>query len=245
MIGRPLAVNHQGHRIEYTLAHRPRVTRRVHLELDDAGALRVVKPRRMSRHAVHNLLQKNSGWVSRFVHQARNQLKDVPPRAYSDGEEILFLGQPLVLRRVNAVPGRRPVRWVNDELVMERGDGSLEQARRWLRDWYRRRAVVDFSARLAALSAQAAWTEGRPPPLRLRRMRRTWGSCSPGGVVTLNTHLVKAPPACIDYVVAHELCHLREQNHGAGFYQLLQQLDPHWRERRAKLRAKAHLYLHE
>jgi predicted metal-dependent hydrolase len=242
---RPLALTHQGHRIEYTLAHRSRVTRRVHLELDEAGGLRVVKPRRMSRRAVQRLLQEHSGWVARFVRKAQEQRRDVPDKAYSDGETVLFLGQPLLLCRADPGPGRPRVQRANGQLMMALGDGSVEQARRWLRDWYRKQAAVDFAARLEAHCARAPWTKGRLPPLRLRRMRRTWGSCSPHGVITLNPHLLKAPPDCVDYVVAHELCHLQEHNHGAGFYRLLEILDPRWHERRAKLRANAHIYLNE
>jgi predicted metal-dependent hydrolase len=59
------------------------------------------------------------------------------------------------------------------------------------------------------------------PPLRLQPMKRQRGSCSPAGRLTPNPHLVKAPRACIDYVIVHELCHLREQNHGPAFHRLL------------------------
>lgn len=81
------------------------------------------------------------------------------------------------------------------------------------------------------------------PAMRLRWMKRTWGSCSASGVITLNPHLVKAPPACIDYVIAHEVCHLEEHNHGKAFYALQERLCPDWRESKAALAAKSHLYL--
>jgi predicted metal-dependent hydrolase len=80
--------------------------------------------------------------------------------------------------------------------------------------------------------------------MRLRLMKKTWGSCSAKGVITLNPHLVKAPPQCIDYVIAHEICHLKEHNHGKGFYALQDQLYPDWREAKAHLRDKGHIYLH-
>jgi predicted metal-dependent hydrolase len=80
--------------------------------------------------------------------------------------------------------------------------------------------------------------------MRLRLMKRTWGSCSVSGVITLNPHLVKAPPECIDYVVAHEICHLREHNHGKAFYALQQQLYPGWKAAKDKLQRQAHVFLH-
>jgi predicted metal-dependent hydrolase len=64
-------------------------------------------------------------------------------------------------------------------------------------------------------------------------------------VITLNPHLVKAPPESIDYVLAHEICHLREHNHSRAFYALQEQLCPGWREMKDRLQRRAHIYLHD
>ena len=82
-----------------------------------------------------------------------------------------------------------------------------------------------------------------PPPLRLLSMRTQWGSCSPKGEVLLNPHLVKAPRACIEYVVAHELCHLKEHNHSERFYRLLGTVLTDWATRKSKLDDLAELLL--
>jgi predicted metal-dependent hydrolase len=74
-------------------------------------------------------------------------------------------------------------------------------------------------------------------------MKRTWGNCSSRGVIKLNTHLIKAPFKVIDSVIAHELCHLREMNHGKAFYALLENLNPDWREDRARLLSEGNSYL--
>jgi predicted metal-dependent hydrolase len=74
-------------------------------------------------------------------------------------------------------------------------------------------------------------------------MKRTWGNCSSKGVIKLNTHLVKAPLSVLDSVIAHELCHLEEMNHGRAFYALLGRLNPDWREDRAKLQLEGNRYL--
>ena len=80
--------------------------------------------------------------------------------------------------------------------------------------------------------------------MRLRLMKRTWGNCSASGLITLNPHLVKAPPELVDYVIAHEVCHLREHNHGKAFYALQDRLHPNWREARDRLKKQGHRYLH-
>jgi predicted metal-dependent hydrolase len=73
------------------------------------------------------------------------------------------------------------------------------------------------------------------PNLRIRTMQKRWGSCTEAGVITLNLKLIQAPKLLIDYVIIHELCHLKEHNHSAAYYRLLDRTLPQWRERREAL----------
>lgn len=78
--------------------------------------------------------------------------------------------------------------------------------------------------------------EVSPGKLAYRDMRSRWGSCQPAtGRICLNTRLALYPPECLEYVVVHELCHLKERGHGPGFYALLDAYLPDWKARRAKL----------
>ena len=79
--------------------------------------------------------------------------------------------------------------------------------------------------------------------MRLQVMKTQWGSCSPTGKLTLNPWLVKAPRDCIDYVILHELCHLKEHNHSPRFFKLLDRHMPAWRQRKARLDELAEIIL--
>jgi predicted metal-dependent hydrolase len=74
------------------------------------------------------------------------------------------------------------------------------------------------------------------PPMQVRRMRKRWGSCTPQGRIILNLDLIRAPRLCVDYVILHELCHLKHPHHGKAFYRLLDRVMPDWREIKARLR---------
>jgi predicted metal-dependent hydrolase len=237
-------INNNGQVIEYEVVHRPRVTRCIHLELAEHGSLQVVAPRRMSKRVIQATMQEWANYVARFLVEAKAQQQDIPVFGYVSGEQHLFMGQGYPLN-IHESAGKRASVELSDgqiQIVSPVCDPGKIRAR--LTDWYRKKAMQHFSERLAAFSQLASWTGGKSPAMRLRRMKSTWGTCSSKGVITLNPHLVKAPPECIDYVIAHEICHLKEHNHGKAFYALQAELYPGWREAKSHLRNKGHVYLH-
>jgi len=230
--------------IKYEIGHRPTVTRRIHLEINKGGDLQVIAPKRMSRRAIHKTLQQRAHHVARFLIKARARQQDLPEYFYSNGEKHLFMGRRYPLEILQRQGKRGKVSLADDRILVMVPETTQDKVRGMLENWYRQRAQQHFAERLTVYSRAAPWTEGEPPPMRLRRMKRTWGSCSSKGVITLNPHLVKAPVECIDYVIAHEICHLREHNHGKAFYVLQEQLYPGWREAKTRLGNNGHIYLH-
>lgn len=108
--------------------------------------------------------------------------------------------------------------------------------------WYFAKAQDVFRTRLSALLPTTLWVT-TPPALKLQVMQTQWGNCSPGGAITLNPHLVKAPRDCIDYVILHELCHLKEHNHGPAFWGLMERVMPDWERHKVRLDGMAELVL--
>jgi hypothetical protein len=126
----------------------------------------------------------------------------------------------------------------SDEASQGGGAISLtsEQLHRTLARWYHHRAPEVFAHRLQVVRRDPRIAGlGDPGALKVRRMRRRWGSCFIDGRINLNTELLGEPVALIDYVIIHELCHLREHNHSPRFYRLMDEMLPDWRERRRRL----------
>ena len=229
----PLALHSSAGVIDYTVVHRPRVTRRLHLELDAEGELVVVAPRSWPAFHVVQLLRQNLAYVERFLVSAR--ARQLPPLRFRSGGRHYYRGEQLRVR-VERGGGPVRVRLQHDALLVSSPDRSTEAVQLALRHWYRQRAERLFERCLAHWRLQAHWADHRQVELKLRRMKRTWGTCSRAGIIRLNTHLVKAPPECLDYVVAHELCHLKYMNHGPRFYALQDAIFPDWARVRAHLR---------
>ena len=108
--------------------------------------------------------------------------------------------------------------------------------------WYKTQIQKHIAYRLAELCPRIPWLAA-VPTWRVRTMRRRWGSCTGSGVITLNTHLIKAPPQCLDYVLLHEIAHLQEHNHSQRYYAVLERLLPNWKAVRKELEAWSPLVL--
>ena len=236
---RQMTIKTPGGPLQYTVTSRPRVTRRLHMELDENGGLIVVAPAHWTEKFIAVTMARNAPRVERFLVHAR--ARHVKPLCYVDGEKHLYLGEPYELV-VHVATGHK------SQVVMMGGKIQVwasrpTKIRSVLQNWYSCQAREVLQACLMEVSPRAPWTKGRDVTLKLRYMKRTWGNCSLSGLIKLNTHLIKAPVSIIDSVIAHELCHLRELNHGPAFYTLLEQLNPAWQQDRANLRAQGFIYL--
>lgn len=225
--------------LQYTITRRPRVTKRLHLELDESGGLVVVAPAQWSTKFIIATVARNAARVERFL--AGALARHSKPLSYTDGEKHLYLGESYGLVVHTATGRKNQVAIMDGEIHVWASTSTKIQP--VLQDWYSRQAGVVFQARLAAVSQRAAWVQTKEIQLKTRRMKRTWGNCSSTGLIKLNTHLVKAPVVIIDSVIAHELCHLEELNHGPLFYTLLEELNPDWRHDRDSLRSQGFIYL--
>ena len=229
--------------ITYRVIHRPKVTRRMHLDTDQNGELLVVVPRGWPSFYTARLLQSHRTKVERFLQiKARQAL---PKIRYENGSKHLFQGSTLTLSVITREHRGYRADYAPGFLRISLANNSPDHVKKARQHWYREQAGLWLSTRLNYLLERASWAEPDTVKLALRRMSRTWGTCSMKKVIRLNTHLIKAPDYCADYVIAHEICHLREMNHSADFYALQTQLWPQWREHRKYLRTFGHHFLQE
>ncbi|SES93358.1 hypothetical protein SAMN05216326_10743 [Nitrosomonas marina] len=137
----------------------------------------------------------------------------------------------------------KPEITVNGQLCMVPADSaekklsdrylSSEVFRKWMIDWYRQRALACFSERLALYADRLNLPY---PPFKLSHAKTRWGSCNSSGVIRLNVRLVQLPLFLVDYVVAHELCHLFEMNHSSAFWKRVAAIYPDYQHARRELR---------
>jgi len=209
-----------GETISYLLERRSRRT--VGLKITTEGLV-VHAPKRIFEFQLHQILQEKSNWIlSKLQSREANQIEKIE---WVDGEHLLYLGQDIQLKLISAI--KKTIRFENAVLVIHAPEANIHQAcSRMVLMWYKKQALLDFSRRLEILSAKL----GVPtPPLTLSNAQSRWGSCNSRGEVRLSWRLLQAPPNIINYVICHELAHLKQMNHSPKFYAVLESLFPNYK----------------
>ncbi len=215
--------------ITYQVRRTGRRSKNISVRVHHDGSVRVGAPNWASMKEIHRVVALHAQWIAERVAEARALL----PR-YEHGALHFYLGKRYPLT-VQAAVGRDEVAFTGRRFIVCSNERQPERLRDLLRRWYRMRASELVRERIAA-ARDLPWLKGEPS-WRLRRMRSQWGSCTATGDVTLNTQLAKAPVELIDYVILHELAHLKHHDHGAGFERLMDRHMPDWRARRRDLNA--------
>src|SRR5450830_85201 len=244
------SIRYGDERIAFSIRLAPHTRRRIAISVLPDGAVVVDAPASALPEQVVTAVQRRARWLVQQLAAHAQRMRHVLPREYVSGESHFYLGRRHVLKVARSPAATPGVKLLRGKLEVTLAADARATAsavdplavRDLLEAWYRQRAQEVFATRLAEVAQGVRWMKALPP-FRLLNMRTQWGSCSPGGVLCLNPQLVKAPRACIDYVIAHELCHLKVHNHSAAYYRQLTALMPDWEVRKQELDGMAETLL--
>jgi hypothetical protein len=218
----------------FSVSYREHLAGKVRIHVEPDRRIVIDAPTHAPMTDIKRAVLKRARWIRNQVAKLDAAHRHALKRQYVSGETHWYLGKRYLLkvrdsRSEAGVVKLRGGRF--DVSVSARSASAVQEA---LDDWYRARALQVFEGRLAALGPGFDWIKAIPE-LRLRPMKKQWGSCSPKGRLSLNPMLVKAPRQCIDYVIVHELCHLKYHNHSDAYYALLKRQLPNWKEQKQRL----------
>jgi len=221
-----------GKTITYTLKRSLRA-RRVRLEVRPQTGLTVIVPRSYNIGQLPGLLESKVRWISRNLARL-SHLRPLPvKKALCSGDTVPYLGRDLELFNRENHDGAGGVILEGNTLAISPGlfkKGTLELA---LEHWYRTEAARLINESADKLSSQMGINYKR---IVIRGQRTRWGSCSRKKNLSFNWKLMMAPEPVIDYVIIHELAHLKEMNHSKRFWGLVAQYCPGWREHKKWLK---------
>lgn len=226
------------HAVEFELRRSTR--RSIGFMIDDDG-LRVTAPKRVTLAEIDNALRAKQRWILSKLHERgerRQQRLQKPPLRWEDGAQLPYMGGEITLRLQPAQ--RSHCRFDADARELEIGvvAGLSEwQLKERVRLWYHDEANRVFEERLDHYAGRMGLSYNS---FALSSAGTRWGSCTVEGNIRLNWRLIHYPLALIDYVVAHELAHLREMNHSAAFWATVGEVYPDYDGARLALRKRSH-----
>lgn len=226
------SINYGKEKITFDVSHADRKTMEIGVHPDIR--VMVKAPKGTAPEVVKKRIVKRARWIKKQIEYFRKFEPHTSARCYVGGETHLFLGRQyrLKIRKHNSYEVKLKGAYF---YVMTPALYNTQKVRDMLFDWYKSRALIIFSRRLEECYKRAAKLRVPFPKLRLRKMVKRWGSCSKSGDILLNTSLVRAPLFCIDYVIMHELCHLKVHTHNKSYFRLLSKCMPDWEKRKARL----------
>lgn len=196
------------------------------------GELLVRAPQRATRKQIDAMLIKHADWIAKKQAEAKARQAVDPLRQFTNGESFFFLGQAYQLEFVS---GQKPALRLNGQFQLLKA--KQKDAKILFEHWYKKEARAIFNERVALYAKEYGFDVKQ---VKLSSARTRWGSCSSKGYINLTWRLVMAPLEIIDYVVVHELCHLRQANHSKAFWDEVASLMPDYKKRRKWLKENGH-----
>lgn len=220
---------------EYELIRAKRRT--VSLQIERDGRLVVRAPYRMPLWFIEQFIAAKWNWVQKTHNKVIEKAKQVRVRQYKEGELFLYLGQeyPLVIQEQTSL-----------RVVLEEGlmvpALSRSKLHLLLSHWYQEQArqIITEIAKQRATLMNVAFSK-----IRITAAKTRWGSCSASKNLSFSWRLVMAPVPIIEYVVVHELAHLKHLNHSKAFWQEVEAKLPDYKARRAWLKHNGHILILE
>ncbi len=217
----------QGKPVRYTLKQSQR-TRGIRLEVRSETGLTVVVPRKYTQQQVTDILRQKSRWILKHLPDSKEVQMPLFTHELGQGDKLHFMGRPI---EINISAGKSATSSAvldGNKLLVLTGarDGAIPGI---LEKWYRQQAANVFRQKAGSFQKIMGLHYST---IFIRGQRTRWGSCSPAGNLTLNWKLLMAPEEIIDYVVIHELAHLKHMNHSNKFWDIVGQYCPGWRAHR-------------
>ncbi len=226
------AITYSVHKFDYRLRFSARKT--ISITVYPDSTIEIIAPQGTPREKVEARLRRRARWVLRQLLHFQQFRPRSPKRRFVGGETHLYLGRQYRLKFIKGAP--EGVKLKGSFLwVASPQQKNSRLVKRLVCAWYREKGGSRIAERFQAIAPRFIRLGCTPPKPILRSMPRRWGSFTRAGNILLNPDLIRAPVACIDYVITHELIHLIHPNHGPEFYDLLDTMMPDWRARKHRL----------
>ncbi len=203
------------------------------IEVHPNGDVLVVAPVAATKSDIQTKVEKRAAWITKQLRFFRAYPFNRNQTEWVSGETIYYLGRQYRLKiskgeDVVKLQGKFLHVWLNEK-------SDIGKIQTLVETWYQHHATKIFTERIERIQHILTREKINVNKLLVRKLEKRWGSCTKQGNIVLNSHLVKAPVYCIDYVLTHEICHLKHHDHSPKFWAMLQKYFPEWGKAKQRL----------
>lgn len=222
-------------RLSYSFIRSKKRRRTISLHIKEDGRIVIYAPYRTPKWEIEKFLQEKESWISDKVSEKEKRLREAE-KTFQPGEKFLYLGEWYPLEMQERGNRGSPLKLAFGKFILN-GD-HMADARDLFCDWYKREAKEKIKERVDYYSHRFQLV---PEGIKITSARSRWGSCSRDNRLSFSWRIIMASLSVIDYVLIHELAHIREKNHSKKFWDYLESLFPGYRKQRHWLRENGHL----
>jgi len=182
---------------------------------------------------IDRFLKKKWLWLEKQVQYFKNHKQKIESKEYISGESFLYLGRQYKLLVKTAKDQQIRLEKGKITVYTNKPTQDRKTNKKLLEKWFEQRTKSVFTSRLEEMNEK--FNHDFVPDLITRKMSKRWGSFLSSKKIILNPLLIRASKDCIDYVIAHELCHMKHKNHDKNFFRLQESIIPNWRAVKEKL----------
>ncbi len=198
----------------------------------------VQAPHRTSDRYIRELILERKNWILQKLQSFQARAKLEPEHTWENGETLLYLGEPYRLE-LGPVPAKKGQCELFDDTLFVRltarsALSQTAQCKKLVETWYRQQAKMVLTERSQYFAERM---QVEPRAIIVKQQKTRWGSCDRQNIIRYNWQIIKAPPALLDYLVVHELAHIRLKNHSKAFWSLVASEIPDYLLRRKALKA--------
>jgi len=222
--------------LTYLLVRSKKRKKTISLQVRTDGTILVSAPYRTPVGEIDKFLNQKKRWLNRIIEERETRLKDIKPKEYLTGELFLYLGIQYTLRIADEMGESGSLTFSEGQFVLS--VNKVHQGRELFIEWYKKRSreYIEESVKRYSQALRL-----NPGGIRISNALCRWGSCSSDNNLSFSWRLIMAPCPVIDYVVVHELAHMREKNHSMRFWGLVAKTIPDYNKQRLWLKENGYL----
>jgi len=217
-------------KINYTLNRSRKRRKTISLQISNNSEVTICAPYFTPAGEINRFVREKQNWIQRAI-QKQTSLHP-KEKEYTTGELFYYLGESFPLEVFFEESARKGLVFWSNRFYLNSPDAAVDGMSFFI-SWYKKKAREHLSKRVEFFSRELSL---QPRQVKITSAGKRWGSCSEDNNISFSFRLIMAPPAVIDYVVVHELMHIREKSHSSRFWKLIEAVMPEYKIHRHWLR---------